>query len=385
MSRRALYYPYIHPRDADWVKGTLLAFGQINRVVPDGFPLRDLPEIAFLRDRMGDNGQPLLCSISPEVPDIEHAQGRLFKAISAVDPEQLVARFGGPATLEEFGSKAPFEMHEDKLHYGLLSWLRSKELAWHSRSPRSGGGQWWTVHPALGETLTSVIAIAAARRNGLDIVTENAALHAALGSLDEAQVVGELLAPFAPPIPTAVTPTQTANQLAHIVMTTMVDVRELLVDDVVELVQNGDDLRRFREAVSRIASDVPLDAAPEVRDEMLRDRADAVVAEWQKQRQSFPKKLKQALVDTSAEQSKKGLGDAGDAIAGAVIAGGTQSFLSGNSLQTVALSAGIGFAIGLVVTTGRKLLAKTADDPFHYLTRIEKAGATILTVPKASF
>jgi hypothetical protein len=384
-SRRALYYPYIHPRDIEWVKGTLLAFGQINRVVPDGFPLKDLPEVALLRNEVGDDGEPLVCSISPDWPDIEFAQARLFNVVAAVDPKQLTERFGRATTAAQYGSDDRFEIHENNFHAGLLSWLQGGGLAWPSRGPTPDTGSWWSVHPVLGEAVMSVMAIAAARHKGLDIVTESATMHTALSSLDEQQVLGELIAPLAPPIPKAVQLAQAVDQLGHIVMTTMLDLQRLSVLDVAEIVQQGDDLRRFREAVSRIASDVPLDAAPKVREEMLRDRADTIVTEWQKHRQSLPKKLREALRDTTAEQSKKGLEHAGDAIAKAVASGGTvgaAALFTGNSLQTAALSAGVGFAIGLVLTTGRKLFAKNPDDPFQYLTRIEKAGATILTVPK---
>jgi ElaB/YqjD/DUF883 family membrane-anchored ribosome-binding protein len=384
-ARRALYYPYIHPKDLEWVKGTLLAFGQINRVVPDGFPLRDLPEVSWLRDEMGPDGEPLICAVSPEWPDIEFAQARLFNVLMAVDKTQLTARFSRAATAEQFGFDNRFEIHEDKFHEGLLSWLGRGELAWPSPGPTERTGNWWGVHPVLGEAVTSVMAIAAARHKGLDIVTESVALHAALASLDEQQVLGELLSPFAPPAPPAVQPVQVVDQLGHIVMTTMLDLQQLSVKDVAEIVQHGDDLRRFREALSRIASDVPLDAAPAVREGMLRDRADIVVAEWEKHRKSMPKKLREALRDTTAEQSRKGLEKAGDAITQAMASGGAvgaATLFSGNSLHTAALSAGVGFAIGLVLTSGRKLFSKSPDDPFQYLSLVEKAGATLLTVPK---
>jgi hypothetical protein len=44
--RRALYYPFAHPHDANWVKGTILALGQLSRIVPDDYPLQDLLAVA---------------------------------------------------------------------------------------------------------------------------------------------------------------------------------------------------------------------------------------------------------------------------------------------------------------------------------------------------
>jgi hypothetical protein len=380
-----LYYPYIHPRDLEWVKGTLLSFGQINRLVPDGYPLDDLPEVARLRDEMGADGEPLVCPVSPEGQDIESAQGRLYNVLTGIDPAQLGARFGRQSTMEQFGADDGFEIHENKFQEVFLSWLRQGDLAWPTRGPGSQTGNWWAVHPLLGEALMSVMAIAAARNKGLDVVTESARLHAALASLDEQQVLGELLRPLAPPQRPSVPAAQVVDQLGHIVMTTMLDLRDVTVEDIAALVRDGNDLRRFREGIARIAMDVPLDAAPEVRDRMLRDRADAVIAEWNKRRNTFPKKLRDALRATTAEQSGKALEDAGKAIAQAAGAGGSTAvaaLFTGASLSTAVLSAGVGFAIGFIVMNGRALFAKNPDDPFQYLSRIEKAGATLLTVPR---
>jgi hypothetical protein len=41
----ALYYPYIHIRDSNWLKSTLLWFGQIRRIVPEQYTINDPPEV----------------------------------------------------------------------------------------------------------------------------------------------------------------------------------------------------------------------------------------------------------------------------------------------------------------------------------------------------
>jgi hypothetical protein len=45
LDRNALYYPYIHVRDVNWLKATLLCFRQVRRMVPPDFHLNDLPEL----------------------------------------------------------------------------------------------------------------------------------------------------------------------------------------------------------------------------------------------------------------------------------------------------------------------------------------------------
>jgi hypothetical protein len=46
LDRDALYYPYIHFRDVNWLKATLLCFPQVRRMVPPEFSLNDSPEVA---------------------------------------------------------------------------------------------------------------------------------------------------------------------------------------------------------------------------------------------------------------------------------------------------------------------------------------------------
>jgi len=56
VDRYALYYPYIHLRDPNWSKATLLWFGQIRRIAPAGFVFNDLPEIEALANAKGPDG-----------------------------------------------------------------------------------------------------------------------------------------------------------------------------------------------------------------------------------------------------------------------------------------------------------------------------------------
>ncbi len=45
MSERALYYPFIHIRDVNWLKATLLLFSQVRRMVPTMFTPSDGPGV----------------------------------------------------------------------------------------------------------------------------------------------------------------------------------------------------------------------------------------------------------------------------------------------------------------------------------------------------
>jgi hypothetical protein len=41
VNRYALYYPYINIHDANWLKGTVLAFQKVRRIVPNPNTLKD--------------------------------------------------------------------------------------------------------------------------------------------------------------------------------------------------------------------------------------------------------------------------------------------------------------------------------------------------------
>jgi hypothetical protein len=382
-ARRALYYPYIYPRDVEWLKGTLLAFGQVNRIVPEGFPLHDKPEVKWLSEQPGPYGEPFVCAISPDWPDIEYAQQRLFSLLQRVDEDELRRRFGRETTRVRFGADDRFEIHENKLNAQLHEWLQRGDLIWLTRDWRNG--KWWGLHPQLGEVVMSVMAIAAAKRKGLDIVTDSVPLHAALTSLNEQQLVAELLESAAPPLPTPPQPAHNIDRLGHLVMTAHLDVRELSVADVAELVRDGADLQRFRRAIAELALEVPLDVAPDVADRMLRERAEEIVEEWSRHRQSLPKKLRAALRETTADKSGKLLEEASEALALAAATGGSTTvaaLFTGEALTTTVLKAGVGFAVGLLVAGGRKLFTRSQEEPLQYLSRIEHAGGMVLAVPR---
>jgi hypothetical protein len=90
----ALYYPRIHFNDLEWLKGTLLAFGSVHRIVPVEHPLdRDPPEVRQISARHG-GVLPVVIEINPEWAPIEFAQSRLHQALDKTDGVVLKQRFG---------------------------------------------------------------------------------------------------------------------------------------------------------------------------------------------------------------------------------------------------------------------------------------------------
>jgi hypothetical protein len=384
-TRRALYYPFIHPRDANWVKGTILAFGQLSRIVPDGYALNDLPEVAELAELAGPDGTPLVATISPCDGDLWDAQGRLLRALATRSLDDLTHRFGYEATREGEERATPFHIHAEKVFSDLLVWLSDNGLArpvreprhdsWQRRSPLRRPGEWYALHPELGRAIMSVIAIAAARDRGLDVVTDVVPLHAAAAALDEDHVLLALLDGEGGRRP-AVAPTQAADQLVHIVMTTGFDMSQLSVADVASLVADGMDLRRFKAAVASIARDVPAAAAPAVRDARLRAAAEKVLEDWKQYTRGLSPRLKRTLRQVTADSAKKSLDALGKSLTG-IVAGTAAAGAATWSVQaTVA-----GFVVGIAVAGVGSLLSRPGvADPLRYLSKVEKAGATLATV-----
>lgn len=375
-NRRALYYPYIHPRNANWVKGTLLAFGQLHRIVPDGYPLNDLPEVAWVSKEMAANGEPLIVDVSPDMQDIEDAQRRLHQALQRVDPTRLRTEYGWDATVAQFEKPDAYEIYADKVNGPLHAMMQQHGLAWVSRQSTD----WIGMHPLMGDTIMSVSAIAAARRRGLDVVTESGAVHTALATLDEHDALGRVMAPFAPPpVAPAASSAQVVDELGHVIMTVMLDLDQLSMKSVAELVRNGDDLIEFRKAIAAMAATVPNDADPAVRHEMLRERADEIVTAWKGARGRTSKILLGALKDTGEAKATSLAESMASDLAKAAVTGTVGAAAGGFGAGIVGAAAG--FAVGFFTSVVPKLLRpKDKSDPLRYLSRIEKAGGVVLAV-----
>src|SRR5258708_18114780 len=79
--RDALYYPYVHIRDVNWLKRTLLIFPHIVRMVPRNFTPDDKLEIRKFASLTGAGDQPLLRQADLTTESVAEAHGALLKRI----------------------------------------------------------------------------------------------------------------------------------------------------------------------------------------------------------------------------------------------------------------------------------------------------------------
>jgi hypothetical protein len=370
--RAALYYPYIHIRNLDWLKGTLLSFPQVRRIVPGGFSVEDDSDVQEFCKTAGATGEPLL--VNEDVADfslaspIRLAQARLLRVLQ--DNEEYIHRkysmdpglgFGKAQNLLD-GS---FRIHTGKMMYELDEYLKSKGLAIRTEKPpkyrENSFGPWVAVKEALGEAIMSIIAIAIAKDKGLDIVTSDGMLHHALAVLDEDEVFGQLVRAGESNKETS--PAEKVDELVEVVMTSCFDLKKLTAKHIGELAKSGKDLRAFKTALMPIAESIPEIHNHAERQKRLEEKAADVIDVWKNYKKSLPGFFLEALVDTSEVKFPD--------LAAVTLAGGT----------AFALASGTGLAISLLTWKGLGIwrkYKKHRDNPYSYLSKIEKAGASLI-------
>lgn len=366
LDRDALYYPYIHIRDVNWLKATLLCFPQVRRIVPHEFRLNDSPEIAEFRGLTGARGQPLLLEEPAISPAVVAAQSELLRRIKLMNPEEW-KKFSKEAVAKEFNGKTEkFQIHRGKMD-PLLQFLEAEKLAWPAREIGATlpGHEWYAVHPSLGEGIMSVLSIAIAKESGLDIVTSDGRVHNALRTLDSEIVFRELTGGNmrGDGMSMDESVTDKTDYLAQVFMLTTFDFSKLSPKQIGELVKDGKDLLRFKSRISGLASSIP-----EIEDELKRkrrfeDAAREIGEEWKSYKKSLPGFALDAIVSIADYKTPE--------LVVSAVAGVTVKAM---------VSLGGGLIVGLGALAGYKTFQaykEKASSPYAYLSRIEKAGAVL--------
>lgn len=358
LDRDALYYPYIHVRDTNWLKATLLCFPRVHRMVPKDFQLKDSDEIKEFREIEGPRG-PLLTEVDPYESGIYEAHERLYDKIRQHDME-IYECYRKERALQEYGNAIlAWQIHKAKSP-ALINYLKEIDLAWSVDDDECS--PWVCMHPKLLSAIMSTVAIAHSKNKGLDIVTDDTDVHHTVIAAHEDEVFDELLGH---PRRRAEPPTaENADELAEVVMTTAFDVSKLSARQIADLLNDGNDLRRFKDKLMPIAARMPGIQDPAAREKRLREMTKEVVAEWQRYKRSLPRFAADAILDASKLNFP--------GITGAVIAGGASAYY---------VHVAFGLGIGLLAYSGIKVYRQYREQlnsPFQYLSRIEAAGATLV-------
>jgi hypothetical protein len=232
--------------------------------------------------------------------------------------------------------------------------------------------KWADVHRPLGEAIMSIIAIAIAQHNGLDIVTSSGVINHALSALDEDEVFVRLIGGDWQPKkslkakakdestqlvmnwqPKESSKANATDELAQLVMTNHCDFTRLSATQIGQLVSDGKDLRSFKAEISLIAETLPEIVDLEEKKKRLREKGAQVIEKWKKYKKSLPKFALDAIMDTTDIKFPE--------FAAAIIAGGTG----------LALASGGGLAIGILAWKGAMVFRKyrkEASSRLNYLT-----------------
>src|SRR4051812_3593911 len=116
MPTKALYYPYIHVRDASWLKGTLLLFPQVQRMLPLSSAPDDSPDIAAFTAEI-DGHPPLLAPANIFAERVRVAQEQLAsRLLTDSQNPSFMNRFGIAATAPLLATDPlGFQIHAQKL------------------------------------------------------------------------------------------------------------------------------------------------------------------------------------------------------------------------------------------------------------------------------
>src|SRR5216684_1609008 len=367
LDRDALYYPYIHITDVNWLKSTLLCFPNVRRMVPSNYTPDDSEEIKQFCQIAGPRGEPLLTSVNLFSPGASRAEMSLLEKLQANDGF-IRSRYSKAKTFEQYPNPDDhFLLHDEKIVLGLYNYLLGPEnesaLAWRTTAPadrpsRRPGGQWLALHPTLGSAILAIKAIAIADEFGLDIVTNSSSIHHTVVSKKEEVIFEELIGkPAANDRPT---PDEIVEDLAEIVLATQFDVRKLSAKQIADLLSDGKDLRRFKNELMPLAASIPEIKDPKERDKRLKAAANEVVGTWKKYKKSLPRFALEALVGASEIKWPE--------VASSLIFTGSAFKIGG----------GAGLGLFLVSYAGLKIFRKYRENvssPYAYLNRIAKAQA----------
>ena len=369
LDRDALYYPYIHIRDVNWLKGTLLCFPQVRRMVPPDFHLNDSPEVQEFRKLVGPAGKPLIAEEDTDQYAVEESQHRLLTTLRE-NEEYVCQRYSHDATINQYPKEHDsFQIHGGKILGETVEYLKSKELVWPARTVHGGYTKWYALHPKLGEAVMSLIAINIALSKGLDIVTSSGQIHHSLASLDEKEVFQNLIRRTSPgePMEGSKKVAEMADELALMVMTTQFDLTRLAPAQIAEMIKDGNDLKRFKTALIPIAETIPDILDPVEREKKLKEKSEIVISEWNKYKKSLPRFAIDALVDVSNIKTPE--------IVSSIFLGATTA---------LTLATGIGLAVAFVTYSGYRIISKYREhtnQPYRFLSNIERIGMSLATRP----
>ncbi|MCF2535979.1 DUF6236 family protein [Streptomyces sp. FB2] len=250
--RIGLYFPYVHIRDAAWVKATALYWPALARVAGADYPVHDSDTVRALADGLDFIRQlspaPAAEAIAPHFICVireHHAELHRYFGVSPDDIDESdpsdpqwrpVNRYGRPGEVwrprDERTSLV--EVHWDEFAPTLRQALLDSELGLNTRRPTLLSGDeeydWMSVDPKFAWVYKMALTDELSRRHGLTPITDNPASQQQVHDWDQARIVAELF-DHRPPGPSPVS----AVALLTAQLPLPEGLADVRVDDIVKL------------------------------------------------------------------------------------------------------------------------------------------------------
>ncbi|MES0199844.1 hypothetical protein [Mesorhizobium sp. M0011] len=361
----ALYYPYIHIRDVDWLKGALLIFPKVYRFVPPGFRRWDDPASSEFAYKGGEEG-PLLDRAFTSEPSVEMAAQALLARLKedSGDTKFLKSLRKSSALKQREKRRQRLEairpglgdsddtvvygaqLHREKFCEDLMRFLESNELCWKpTKAEPDDPDMYIEVHEHLAEVIMSTVSIAFAHDRGADIVSDdkNERLHRFLVEKRYQELYNAWLHPGWPVEPTP----QTGRQAFEFMLEWQGDVTGLTADKIIELAEE-------RAAISDLIADLDTRAAKiqaedqRTIDDQMKQVISEVLGKWDAGKPLGSRWWKEFAGAEAVPLGADFLKNIGEKAATPAAAGLAAGAYAGSLSAGGLIVAGIGLAIGVV-------------------------------------
>jgi hypothetical protein len=371
----AVYYPYIHFRNDNWLKTAALYWPRMVRIVDPDYPTRNSRLVDVLEDKLnfiveqspaavtGTLVDPLTAFVA-DLPQRQRAAWTVPKEKAYQSPEDLVSPHAPtfdrptdecrPPPLEWYGpgheTAGLAGVHRSEIAEATRTLLLDAELAVPAR------GEWLAMHPELAWIYKCWLTEELASRNNLIATTDQLSAHAVLASpvaMDAYE-----------PSPAAVgRDIATAFGLVAIKTVVPKNLSSIPAEKIVEIRQRfGDEFDRWRDLIDQVGAGL----AEQLRDVESPQVLDAYLEEAVKRYVTSPlNQLRRGLNDVGIELAERTINSKFQLPAGGAAAG---------VLTQPYLAAAGGVALGLVsLRRGAKAKARTVRmSPSAYLLDIQK-------------
>jgi hypothetical protein len=366
---KALYYPYIHFRNDDWVKLAALYWDELSRIVPNDYATEDSDTVRAL--------SPVISTVRPGwvrpefgqsfIEFIRHYGKRLRAkyALSLRDRWPELPQSRRPPKPGGASGNDPRlgYVFSEKMSLELYAAMQEFDLA----STDSRGGQWIGMHPRLAWVYMTTLAEQISKERGLRPLTDQTRDHLAVSGLSTERLAHALLGDVAL-VGSSPTSSEVETVLVSVAFRAVVprDLQTLSVDRILEFREKYPNERAsFQEEVAKLLAThgwLNEISHPAVLEERLREEYEKV---WNPKLASLRAKLKDVGIDTmlSCFSMKTS------------VPGGLTSAAAAAALALNPVAAGVaGFALAAIpaLREKRKSAKEALASPATYLFRMEE-------------